>query len=169
LDQRNNPIYPEGPNIAYFSKAVSLQEMTDHIYGRTNIITDNSRPHLFINELFIYITYLKERLLDEVNNMDNKREKYFLSFYNQLKSGIKYYRELAQPCNGFTEQGIEDFNDHLDKAELELEALCIVHPVATECVENTLKTINQKYETPYLFMLRMFQRCTNGQLYSDSN
>ena len=123
-----------GPNIVYFSKAVSLQEMTDHIYGRTNIITDNSRPHVFINELFIYINYLKERLLDEADNMDSKREKYFLNFYNQLMSGIKYYREIVQPFNGFTEQGIEDFNNHLDKAELELNTLYIVHPVAKELI-----------------------------------
>src|SRR5690606_7715743 len=27
-----------GPNIAYFSKVVSLKEMADHIYGRTSII-----------------------------------------------------------------------------------------------------------------------------------
>jgi hypothetical protein len=72
--------------------------------------------------------------LDEADNMDNKREKYFLSFYNQLMSGIKYYRELVQTSNGFSKQCIEDFSNHLDKAELELEALCIVHPVATECV-----------------------------------
>ncbi len=123
-----------GPNIAHFSKIVSLQEMTDHIYGRTNIITDKKRPHFFINELFIYINYLKEKLLDEADIMDSKREKYFISFYNQLMSGIKYYREIVQPCNGFTEQDIEDFYNHLDKAELELEALCIVQPVATECV-----------------------------------
>ena len=123
-----------GPNIAHFSKVVSLQEMTDHIYGRINIITDNSRPHVFINELFIYINYLKERLLDEADNMDSKREKYFLSFYNQLMSGIKYYRKIAQPCNGFTEQGIEDFNDYLSKAELELDALCIVHPMEIELI-----------------------------------
>ena len=123
-----------GPNIAYFSKAVSLREMTDHIYGRTNIIKDKSRPHVFINELFIYINYLKEQLLTEPGNIDIKREKYFLSFHNQLMSGIKYYREMVQLCNGFTEQGIEDFNDHLDNAELELNTLCIVHPTATACV-----------------------------------
>lgn len=122
-----------GPNIAYFSKTVSLKEMTDHIYGRTNIITDSSRPHVFINELFIYINYLKEKLLDEADIMDSKREKYFLGFYNQLMSGIKYYREMVQPCNGFTERGIEDFNDYLDKAEVELEGLGIVHPVVAEC------------------------------------
>lgn len=112
-----------GPNIAYFSKVVSLQEMTDHTYGRTNIITDKGRPHVFINELFIYINYLKELLLDEADNMNSKREKYFLSFYDQLVSGIKYYREIVQPCNGFSEQAKADFNDHLDQAESELETL----------------------------------------------
>ncbi|MEO9147112.1 MAG: hypothetical protein ABI237_16305 [Ginsengibacter sp.] len=120
-----------GPNIAYFSKIVLLQEMTDHIYGRTNIVTDNSRPHVFINELFIYINYLKEKLLDETDNMDPKREKYFLNFHNQLLNGINYYRKIVQPCNGFSEQGIKDFNDYLDNAELELEALSMVHLVAT--------------------------------------
>ena len=123
-----------GPNVAYFSKAVSLREMTDHIYGRTNIITDKSRPHVFINELFIYINYLKEQLLNEGDNIDSKREKYFLGFYNQLLNGIQYYRETVQPCNGFSDQGIEDFNEHLDQAELELEALSIVHPVTAEVI-----------------------------------
>ena len=124
-----------GPNIAYFSKTVSLQEMTDHIYGRTNIISDKNRPHVFINELFIYINYLKEKLVDDADIVDSKREKYFLGFYSQLVSGIKYYRKLVQSCNGFTEQGIEDFNHHLDKAELELGALCLVHPAATNAFE----------------------------------
>jgi len=123
-----------GPNIAYFSKTVSLQEMTDHIYGRTNIITDKRRPHVFINELFIYINYLKEQLLDEADNMDCKRKKYFASFHDQLLAGINYYRKIVQLCNGFSEQDIEDFNDHLDKAELELERLCIADAVATEFI-----------------------------------
>jgi hypothetical protein len=121
-----------GPNIAYFSKKVSLQEMTDHIYGRTNIITDKKRPHAFVNELFIYINYLKEQILDEADNMDSKIEKHFLSFHGQLLTGINYYRKIVQLRNGFSEQDIEDFNNHLDKAELELEALGIVDAVATE-------------------------------------
>lgn len=121
-----------GPNIAYFSQKVSLQEMTNHIYGRTNIITDKKRPHAFVNELFIYINYLKEQILDEADNMDSKREKHFLSFHDQLLTGINYYRKIVQHCNGFSEQDIEDFNSHLDKAELELEALGIADAVATE-------------------------------------
>lgn len=112
-----------GPNIAYFSKEVSLQGMTDHIYGRSDIITDNSRPHMFINELFIYITYLKDQLREVSQPIDTKKEKYFSGFYNQLLSGIKYYREIVLTSNGFSEQDIKDFNHHLDKAELELETM----------------------------------------------
>lgn len=97
--------------------------MTDHIYGRTNIITDKNRPHIFINELFIYINYLKEQLLEEAWQTDKKKEKYFSGFYIQLLNGINYYREIVRPCNGFSEQNIEDFNHHLDKAEPELEAV----------------------------------------------
>ena len=51
-----------GPNIIYFSKVVSLQTMTDHIYGRTDIIENTPRPHMFISELQLYINYLKEAI-----------------------------------------------------------------------------------------------------------
>ena len=110
-----------GPNIAYFSKSVSLQEMTNHIYGRTNIITDKTRPHMFINELFIYIAYFKEQLLEANEPIDKKKGKYFSDFYKQLLNGINYYREIAKTSNGFPEKDSENFNRDLDKAELELE------------------------------------------------
>ena len=112
-----------GPNIAYFSKTVSLQEMTDHIYGRSNIVTDKNRPHVFINELFIYIHYFKEQLSEDANPIDKKKEKYFFGFYDQLLAGINYYKEIMLHYNGFSEKEIEDFNYHLDNAELELEAM----------------------------------------------
>jgi hypothetical protein len=114
-----------GPNIAYFSKSVSLQEMTNHIYGRSNVITDKKRPHMFINELFIYIAYLKEQLMEIAEPIDKKKEKYFSGFYNQLLNGINYYRHLLQLCNGFSEQDIGDFNHHLGEAGFELEAMFI--------------------------------------------
>ncbi|MCZ0211664.1 hypothetical protein OZK63_40605, partial [Streptomyces sp. UMAF16] len=62
-----------GPNIAHFSKIVSLQNMVDHIYGRTNILANNNRPHVFIAELHLYIAYLKEQLEeDEQLNSTNR-------------------------------------------------------------------------------------------------
>ena len=110
-----------GPNIAYFSKEVSLQAMTDHIYGRSNIITDERRPHLFINELFIYIAYFKELLFDVTEPIDKKKEKYLSAFKQQLISGISYYRNLSQ-TNIFFEK-IENFQKDLNEAETELQMI----------------------------------------------
>src|SRR5690606_2418775 len=44
-----------GPNLAYFSGTFSLREMVDHIYGRANLLNQLKRPHVFINELQIYL------------------------------------------------------------------------------------------------------------------
>lgn len=113
-----------GPNIAYFSRTVSLQEMTDHIYGRTNIIEDITRPHMFINELFIYVNYFKEQFAEGTRIIaDPKREKYLSGFFNQLMNGIKYYREMNLLANGFTEQASVNFVNSLDTAEMQLAAI----------------------------------------------
>jgi hypothetical protein len=111
-----------GPNIAYFSKEVSLMEMTDHIYGRANLIEDETRPHIFINELFIYIKYLKEELLEAASKMDAKKEKYFTNFKQQLITGINYYRQIALQSNGFTKQ-VKKFHKNLNDAEIELKEI----------------------------------------------
>ena len=110
-----------GPNIANFSKIVSLQTMTDHIYGRTNILTNADRPHMFIAELHLYIDYLKEELENDFQ-CDNilPRKKYYTSFYNNLLSGIAYYRNLDQVA---AEPGRSEFLKALDNALLELNAL----------------------------------------------
>lgn len=84
-----------GPNIVNFSNVVSLEKMVAHIYGRTNIITNTTRPHLFITELNLYIDYLKEQLkADFHTGQFAKRKKYYNSFYQNLRSGINYYRSL---------------------------------------------------------------------------
>ena len=123
-----------GPNIAYFSRAVSLQEMTDHIYGRTNIIEYAGRPHVFINELRIYIDYLKGQFFKEAETLDAKREKYFKKFNDELQNGINYYRRIAQSHNGFPDQDVQTFNDHLNIAETELHSLGISQPEEVEAI-----------------------------------
>jgi hypothetical protein len=123
-----------GPNIEYFSRTVSLQEMPDHIYGRTNIITEKNRPHFFINELFIYIDYVKKQYENEAENLDAKRQKYFLNFHNNLLSGINYYREIGNPANEFSEHDTQNFNEQLNKAESALESIFRIQLMAAEAV-----------------------------------
>jgi hypothetical protein len=43
-----------GPNIAWFNRAYSMQEMIDHIYGRIEDLTPRERPHMFAKEVEMY-------------------------------------------------------------------------------------------------------------------
>ena len=81
-----------GPNIAYFSEVVSLQRMTDHIYGRTDLLQQVERPHMFINEMNLYIDYLKEQVEDAGH--DEKRIQYCIKFAENVLSGISYYKSI---------------------------------------------------------------------------
>lgn len=83
-----------GPNMAYFSKVVSLKQMVDHIYGKINIIERTDRPHMFIKELTLYVNYLVDNINELHGIISEKQVKYFQKFRNNLLDGIKYYREL---------------------------------------------------------------------------
>ena len=58
-----------GPNITNFSKIASLEEMVSHIYGRLSLLTNPSRPHMFIQELRLYVRHLKKQLEDTSSDM----------------------------------------------------------------------------------------------------
>ena len=83
-----------GPNMAYYSKIISLKNMVDHIYGRTNIIKRNDRPNMFIKELSLYINFLKEKVDDSEKPYSGKELKYFTTFQKNIKDGIDYYKNL---------------------------------------------------------------------------
>ncbi len=55
-----------GPNMAYFSKEVSLKEMMEHIYGTKNIENHENRPNMFVKELELYVTYLTNQINDSL-------------------------------------------------------------------------------------------------------
>ena len=83
-----------GPNLAYYSKKISLKEMVNHIYGKTNIISRTDRPNMFVKELNIYIDYLKT-LVDEAKSaLEGTQEKKLQKFSDNLKEGINYYSSL---------------------------------------------------------------------------
>ena len=83
-----------GPNLAYFSKISTLEEMVGHIYGRVNILNSNYRPHMFINELKMYVDYLKKELDKNIDPLNEKLSKHFLSFKTNILQGIDYYKNL---------------------------------------------------------------------------
>lgn len=91
-----------GPNMAYYSKKMSLKEMTRHIYGKQNVISRTDRPNMFIKELNIYIDYLKNKLEETKGVLDRKQSKYFSNFSTNLDEGISYYYGLFETFDGAT-------------------------------------------------------------------
>jgi len=83
-----------GPNLAYFSGKYSLDTMIDHIYGRVNLLAGVKRPNLFINELNLYVQYLKKDLANQMGAIQEKKMRYFSKFTTQLQQGINYYKGL---------------------------------------------------------------------------
>lgn len=88
-----------GPNMAYFSKIMSLRDITDHIYGRINVIPSNKRPNMFIKELKLYSDHLKAKIDDIQGDLNKRQQKSLLSFSENLKDGISYYKNLFSQHN----------------------------------------------------------------------
>lgn len=105
-----------GPNIAYFTSVVSLKEMTDHIYGRSNLLGNMGRPHMFINELRLYIDYLREQIEETPGN--DKHAAYCIKFSKNLLDGVEYYKSISSYIK---DESL--FMDYLENAEKEIDHL----------------------------------------------
>jgi hypothetical protein len=104
-----------GPNLAYFSGVFTLVQMAGHIYGRGNLLNSVPRSHVFVNELRLYVDYLKREISKNILALSSKKEEYFNTFRSNLLSGINYYISL------------------LDKMQLEKESL--INQMKTEFAE----------------------------------
>jgi hypothetical protein len=82
-----------GPNLAYFDHEVSLSDMVKHIYGNANVMHDQNRPHVFVNELKLYVNYLKQEL-DNAADITAAQIKKWQLFKSNLLEGIVYYQDL---------------------------------------------------------------------------
>jgi hypothetical protein len=115
-----------GPNLAYFSKIASLEEMVGHIYGRIQLMTDPNRPNLFINELRLYVDYMKAEIQKRFDSWNAKEQKYFDTFRKNMQEGIDHYKTLIPKLKEETERYRETMRNEL--LDLEQELLAIVFP-----------------------------------------
>ncbi len=90
-----------GPNLAYFDKEVSLSNMVQHIYGNTSVNASINRPNLFINELKMYVDYLKNEIEETTSDITAGQIKKLQSFKNNLLEGIEYYSKLFSETQFF--------------------------------------------------------------------
>ncbi|MGJ8761683.1 MAG: hypothetical protein ACSHXA_14150 [Polaribacter sp.] len=83
-----------GPNMAYYDKIMSLCDITDHIYGRKDMLTRTDRPNVFVKELSLYITHLQDKVNEAKTTIDKKQLRTLTKFKKNLEAGIEYYNEL---------------------------------------------------------------------------
>ncbi len=111
-----------GPNLAYFNKTYSLDEMVKHIYGASNLLDAAQRSHMFINELNLYIDYLSEEVQEYLRDIKEKKRKYLFNFKAQLENGVNYYKNLfSELSNNFQSNVLQE----LLKSEKRLSAITI--------------------------------------------
>ncbi|WP_159475914.1 hypothetical protein [Dyadobacter sp. 3J3] len=112
-----------GPNLAWFSKVYSLDEMVNHIYGKVNLLSKVSRPNMFINELNLYVDYYKKDLEASAEKLNEKKKKYLIKFKEQLLAGIDYYKELVPKITNQTLAYKAEMIGQLRGIEMELREI----------------------------------------------
>ncbi|MDX9788638.1 MAG: hypothetical protein RBT11_17805 [Desulfobacterales bacterium] len=65
--KKSPPLVCPGPNLAWFNGIYSLREMVNHIYGRCPSLVPAERPHMFANEIVMYVDYF-EKLIQGAGN-----------------------------------------------------------------------------------------------------
>jgi len=95
IDPKASPAVCPGPNIAYFSKIATLEEMISHIYGRMSLLAHSDRPHMFIKELRLYVDYFREERKKFSSGLSTRSSDYFQELRKNLLEGIAYYRKLS--------------------------------------------------------------------------
>jgi hypothetical protein len=116
-----------GPNLAFFAKIASLEEMVGHIYGRTQLLSILDRPNMFINELRLYIDYLRKQISSRIDAFTIKEQKQLSAFRSNLMEGIGYYKTLIPRLAEEGEQYCERMHEQL--LTLEQEIIELVVPV----------------------------------------
>ena len=95
--------------------------MVDHIYGRVNLLEQVERPFFFINELHLYIAHINKYVENNVQMVNDKKEKYLEKFKLQLKDGISYYQSMKDELSRFPTALKENIAQQLHDAEKALE------------------------------------------------
>jgi len=131
MDPDAKPAVCCGPNIAYFSGVATLEEMIDHIYGRTSLLTSPERPHMFVREIMIYIDFLRKQMEEHSLGLSDKNAGYFSDFKQNLLKGIDYYLDAAGEISG---EGDHRFVQELVRLKSEVERMDAREPFES-CVE----------------------------------
>lgn len=107
-----------GPNLAWFSRECTLEEMVGHIYGRCNVMSEKARterPHVFLAELALNVKNLARDLRRSQLGLAPKVHKYFEEYAENLRQGMNYYSERARELFGEKRDKLEQALRHWEE------------------------------------------------------
>ena len=120
--QQQGVVICPGPNLAYFDKEYSLQEMVQHIYGNANVMEQTDRPNLFVKELKMYVDYLRNEISTFTDEVTANQLKKWTTYRNNINLGIEYYHNLLK-TSSFFRNNDEAIHHQLDFYKSEINAI----------------------------------------------
>lgn len=115
-----------GPNIAWFEGEYSLREMVDHIYGRSDSLVPEERPHMFAKEMVMYVDYFED-LVKQSDGTDGDFKKH-ARFKKNLKDGMDYCLEIAD-TEAYEDENLGSIPQTVSEQRLRLERIFRGAPV----------------------------------------
>ena len=108
-----------GPNLAYFDKTVSLEEMVGHIYGKNKITDDPNRPNMFIKELKMYVDHFREKVEEMTWPLNRPNAKFIKTYEKNMILGLAYYKKLYVGVHEKYQHILPQFVENIKRLEEE--------------------------------------------------
>jgi hypothetical protein len=96
--------------------------MIGHIYGRCSLLADSDRPHVFIKEIQLQVSYLLDEIKKTSLGLPVRSQQKMLEVKKNLSDGIKYYRTFAEKL---LKEKQERFLEALQELNQEIEKICL--------------------------------------------
>jgi hypothetical protein len=109
-----------GPNIAWFNRFYSLEEMVGHIYGFGECLVPVERPHMFSKEIEMYVDYFEKRIRYGISGSEISE---LSSMLDNLQSGMAYCKAIALEEHAYPTENLGTVPQAIDQQKARLDQL----------------------------------------------
>ena len=110
-----------GPNVVWFDREYTLEEMVNHIYGRGESLVSADRPHMFCQEVELYINYY-EKLIRTIGDSTTEIN-YLETFRSNLENGMDMILKISKG-KAYPNENLESIPDFIDAQKARLKQIC---------------------------------------------
>lgn len=112
-----------GPNVVWFNREYSLKEMVDHIYGKSESLVSADRPHMFCQEIELYVNYF-EKIISAMGDTPAEIN-YLETFRENLENGMDLILKISSQ-NPYPNENLKSIPDFIETQKVRLKKLSII-------------------------------------------